>query len=45
MSSPGDFNSGIIEEFRSNEGRVGGPFEGASMVLCTTVAARRGKSV
>ena len=33
MSSPGDFNSGIIEEFRSNEGRVGGPFEGASMVL------------
>ncbi len=28
-----DWNAGIIEEFRANEGRVGGPFEGASMVL------------
>src|SRR5918995_1388734 len=24
-----DFNRKIIEEFRANEGRVGGPFEGA----------------
>lgn len=28
-----DFNAKVIEEFRANEGRVGGPFEGAPMVL------------
>ncbi|RDI43279.1 nitroreductase family deazaflavin-dependent oxidoreductase [Nocardia mexicana] len=33
MSSSNDWNTGIIEEFRSNEGRVGGPFEGAPMAL------------
>jgi deazaflavin-dependent oxidoreductase (nitroreductase family) len=30
-----DWNTKIIEEFRANEGRVGGPFEGAPMVLVT----------
>jgi deazaflavin-dependent oxidoreductase (nitroreductase family) len=33
MSSPLDWNSKTIAEFRANEGRVGGPFEGAPMVL------------
>jgi len=28
-----DFNEKIIEEFRSNDGRVGGPFEGAPLLL------------
>lgn len=28
-----DWNQQIIEEFRANEGRVGGPFEGAPMLL------------
>ena len=28
-----DFNDGIIAEFRANGGRLGGPFEGAPMVL------------
>ena len=28
-----DRNAKIIEEFRANEGRVGGPFEGAPMTL------------
>src|SRR4051794_40829198 len=28
-----DFNTNVIEEFRANHGRVGGPFEGAPMVL------------
>lgn len=28
-----DWNTQIIEEFRSHEGRVGGPFEGAPLVL------------
>jgi len=30
-----DWNTKIIEEFRANEGRVGGPFEGAPVVLVT----------
>jgi deazaflavin-dependent oxidoreductase (nitroreductase family) len=33
MSEPLDWNAKTIAEFRSNEGRVGGPFEGAPMVL------------
>lgn len=28
-----DWNAQIIEEFRANNGRVGGPFDGAPMVL------------
>jgi deazaflavin-dependent oxidoreductase (nitroreductase family) len=28
-----DFDAGVIEEFRANGGRVGGPFEGAPLVL------------
>ncbi|MFD1935210.1 nitroreductase/quinone reductase family protein [Nonomuraea mangrovi] len=37
-----DFNEQIIQEFRANEGRVGGMFEGAPLVLLTTVGARSG---
>ncbi|WP_425955523.1 nitroreductase family deazaflavin-dependent oxidoreductase [Xylanimonas sp. McL0601] len=37
-----DWNADIIEEFRANEGRVGGPFEGANMILISTVGARTG---
>ena len=33
MTGPTDWNSKTIAEFRANEGRVGGPFEGAPMVL------------
>ncbi|MGW5153046.1 nitroreductase/quinone reductase family protein [Rhodococcus koreensis] len=33
MSSTDDWNATIIAEFRANEGRVGGPFEGAPVVL------------
>jgi deazaflavin-dependent oxidoreductase (nitroreductase family) len=33
MTGPADRNAKIIEEFRANEGRVGGPFEGAPMTL------------
>jgi hypothetical protein len=28
-----DYNTSIIEEFRANDGKVGGPFEAASVVL------------
>jgi deazaflavin-dependent oxidoreductase (nitroreductase family) len=38
-----DFNRQIIEEFRANEGRVGGPFQGAPMVLLRTTGARSGE--
>jgi deazaflavin-dependent oxidoreductase (nitroreductase family) len=33
MSDYDDWNQKIIEEFRANEGRVGGQFEGAPMIL------------
>src|ERR1700752_4710431 len=35
MAESSDWNVATIEEFRANEGRVGGPFEGAPMVLVT----------
>ncbi|NRQ38055.1 nitroreductase family deazaflavin-dependent oxidoreductase [Nonomuraea sp. NN258] len=37
-----DFNQQIIDEFRANQGRVGGPFEGARLLLLTTVGAKTG---
>lgn len=36
------FNEQVIAEFRANEGRVGGPFEGAPMILVHHVGARTG---
>jgi deazaflavin-dependent oxidoreductase (nitroreductase family) len=38
-----DFNTGIIEEFRANDGKVGGPFEGAPILLLHTTGARSGQ--
>ena len=38
-----DWNHQIIEEFRGNEGIVGGMFEGKPLVLLHTVGARTGK--
>ena len=38
-----DWNSKIIEEFRTNGGKVGGPFEGASLLLLTTTGAKSGQ--
>lgn len=38
-----DWNSKIIEEFRANGGKVGGPFEGAPLLLLHTVGARSGQ--
>lgn len=37
------FNTNIVEEFRANEGKVGGPFEGATLLLLTTTGAKSGK--
>ena len=38
-----DFNASVIAEFRANEGKVGGPFDGSPMVLLTTTGAKSGK--
>ena len=38
-----DWNSKIIEEFRANGGKVGGPFQGAPLLLLHTVGARTGQ--
>lgn len=37
-----DFNTQVIEEFRANEGKVGGPFEGAPMILLHHTGAKSG---
>ncbi len=43
MSEANDFNRTLIEEFRANNGRVKGPFEGAPLVLLTTTGAKSGQ--
>lgn len=37
-----DFNAQIIEEFRANEGRVGGMFEGTTLLLLHNKGAKSG---
>jgi deazaflavin-dependent oxidoreductase (nitroreductase family) len=38
-----EFNQPIIDEFRANEGKVGGMFAGAPIVLLTTTGAKSGQ--
>ena len=45
MTGPGDWNAHIIEEFRANEGRVGGNFEGAPMTLVHHRGRRSGREL
>src|SRR5262245_32549195 len=42
MLNMSDFNQRIIAEFRANGGKVGGPFEGAPMLLLATTGAKSG---
>ncbi|QFZ17924.1 nitroreductase/quinone reductase family protein [Saccharothrix syringae] len=37
-----NFNQQVIDEFRANAGRVGGPFEGGRLILLTTTGAKTG---
>ena len=37
------FNSGIVEEFRANGGKVGGQFEGFPLLLLTSTGAKSGE--
>jgi deazaflavin-dependent oxidoreductase (nitroreductase family) len=43
MADRSDFNQKIIEEFRANTGNVGGPFEGATLLLLHTTGAKTGR--
>jgi deazaflavin-dependent oxidoreductase (nitroreductase family) len=38
-----DFNTAIIEEFRANQGKVGGPFEGGTLLLLHHTGAKSGQ--
>ena len=42
MSTINDFNRSVIEEFRANDGKVSGQFEGAPLLLLTTTGAKTG---
>jgi deazaflavin-dependent oxidoreductase (nitroreductase family) len=43
MTEVNDWNRQVIEEFRANGGKVGGPFAGAPLLLVTTTGAKSGK--
>ncbi len=43
MSSPSNWNTSIIEEFRANSGKVGGPFAGRTLLLLHTMGAKSGQ--
>jgi len=38
-----DYNKQVIEEFRTNEGKVGGPLASTDVLLLTTTGAKSGK--
>ena len=42
MSEMNDWNAKIIEEFRANQGKVGGQFEGSPVLLLHTTGAKSG---
>ena len=37
------FNKSIIDDFRANGGKVGGPFEGMNLLLLTSTGAKSGQ--
>ncbi len=43
MAYLNDFNRNVVEEFRANAGKVGGPFEGGTLLLLHTVGAKSGQ--
>ena len=43
MSDMNDFNQQIIDEFRANDGKVGGRFEGANLLILRTIGAKSGE--
>ncbi len=45
MSEMNDLNQRIITEFRANQGKVGGQFAGAPLLLLTTTGAKSGRAI
>ncbi len=43
MGNPNDWNKAIIEEFRANDGKVGGQFAGKPLALLHTIGAKSGQ--
>jgi deazaflavin-dependent oxidoreductase (nitroreductase family) len=43
MADVNDFNRGVIDEFRANDGKTSGPFEHAPLMLMTTTGAKSGQ--
>ena len=44
MTEINNWNTQIIDEFRANQGRVRGQFEGTPLLLLTTTGAKSGKN-
>jgi deazaflavin-dependent oxidoreductase (nitroreductase family) len=42
LAEQNDFNQRVIEEFRASGGRVGGPFEGRTLLLLHHIGAKTG---
>ena len=45
MSELNDFNQRVINEFRTNQGKVGGQLEGMPLLLLTTTGAKTGRAL
>jgi hypothetical protein len=43
MTSMNDFNAQITDEFRANAGKLGGPFDGAPVLLLHSTGAKSGE--
>jgi deazaflavin-dependent oxidoreductase (nitroreductase family) len=43
MSNLNDRNTAIIQEFRANGGKVGGPFTGRTLLILHTIGAKSGQ--
>ena len=43
MNSPNNWNQTIINEFRANSGKVGGPFAGKTLLILHTIGAKSGQ--
>jgi len=45
MSELNEFNQSVISEFRANQGKVGGRFANAPLLLLTTTGAKSGRTL
>jgi F420H(2)-dependent quinone reductase len=43
VAGPNDLNAAIIEEFRANDGKVGGGFAGAPILLLHSTGSKSGQ--